>query len=58
MGKTLKRPVALNLPVNLRSFFESETLANFFAVVNISWVGGKGAGGIGEVICVCEPPDG
>lgn len=36
-GKTLKRPVALNLPVNLRSFFESETLANFFAVVNISW---------------------
>ena len=36
-GKTMKRPAALNLPVNLRSFFESETLANFFAVINISW---------------------
>ncbi len=36
-GKTMKRPAALNLPVNLRSFFESETLAKFFAVINISW---------------------
>ena len=36
-GKEMKRPAALNLPVNLRSFFESETLANFFAVINISW---------------------
>ena len=36
-GKEMKHPAALNLPVNLRSFFESETLANFFAVINISW---------------------
>lgn len=36
-GNEMKRPAALNLPVNLRSFFESETLANFFAVINISW---------------------
>ena len=36
-GSEMKRPAALNLPVNLRSFFESETLANFFAVINISW---------------------
>lgn len=36
-GKEMKRPAALDLPVNLRSFFESETLANFFAVINISW---------------------
>lgn len=36
-GKEMKRPAALNLPVNLRSFFESETLANFFAVINVSW---------------------
>lgn len=33
----LKRPPALNIPINLRSFFDSETLANFFAVTNISW---------------------
>ena len=49
-GKTLKRPVALNLPVNLRSFFESETLANFFAVVNISWAAGKAPEALEEVI--------
>lgn len=49
-GKTLKRPVALNLPVNLRSFFESETLANFFAVVNISWEAGKAPEALEEVI--------
>ena len=36
-GSEMKRPAALNLPVNLRSFFESETLANFFAVINVSW---------------------
>ena len=36
-GNEMKRPAALNLPVNLRSFFESETLANFFAVINVSW---------------------
>ena len=49
-GETLKRPVALNLPVNLRSFFESETLANFFAVVNISWAAGKAPEALEEVI--------
>lgn len=40
-GKDLKRPVALNVPVNLRSFFPSETMANFFAVTNIAWPAGK-----------------
>ena len=49
-GKTLKRPAAINLPVNLRSFFESETLANFFAVVNISWAAGKAPETLEEVI--------
>lgn len=34
-GKPCKRPIALNLPVNLRAFFESETMANFFAVTII-----------------------
>lgn len=39
-GHTLKRPAALNLPINLRTFFESDTMANFFSVVNISWPAG------------------
>ena len=37
-GKPGKLPVMLNLPVNLRSIFGSETMANFFAV---SLVGGR-----------------
>lgn len=37
----LKKPVAVNLPINLRSFFNSETMANFFAVTNISWPAGR-----------------
>lgn len=36
-GRTKKEPVAVNLPINLRAFFESDTLANFFAVTNISF---------------------
>lgn len=31
------RPIALNLPVNLRTFFQSETTMNFFAVTNIGY---------------------
>ncbi len=30
-------PIALNLPVNLRSFFDSDTTMNFFAVTNIGF---------------------
>lgn len=39
-GETLRRPAALNLPINLRSFFDSETMANFFSVTNIAWPAG------------------
>ncbi len=35
------RAIALNLPVNLRSFFESETTMNFFAVTNIGFQPGE-----------------
>ena len=49
-GKNLKKPAALNLPVNLRSFFDSETLANFFAVVNISWPKGRAPENFREVL--------
>lgn len=40
-GQALKRPAALNLPINLRSFFDSETMANFFSVTNIAWPSGR-----------------
>lgn len=34
-GRTNERPVVLNLPINLRAFFGSDTMANFFAVTMI-----------------------
>lgn len=37
-GKPHERPIALNLPVNLRAFFGSETMANFFAVTIIGYL--------------------
>lgn len=37
-GRPYKRPIALNLPVNLRAFFDSETMANFFAVTIIGYL--------------------
>lgn len=37
-GKPCEKLIALNLPVNLRAFFESETMANFFAVTIIGYL--------------------
>lgn len=37
-GKTCGRPVVLNLPINLRAFFGSETMSNFFAVTMIGYL--------------------
>lgn len=34
-GQPSERPVVLNLPINLRAMFQSETMANFFAVTMI-----------------------
>jgi len=36
-----KNAIALNLPVNLRNFFNSETTMNFFAVTNIRFQPGR-----------------
>lgn len=36
-NSTNNNPIALNIPVNLRSFFDSDTTMNFFAVTNISY---------------------
>lgn len=49
-GKKLKRPAAVNLPINLRSFFDSETMANFFAVTNIAWPEGRAPERFEEVL--------
>lgn len=37
-GKPWGQPVVLNLPINLRAFFESDTMANFFAVTMIGYL--------------------
>lgn len=37
-GRACRLPVALNLPVNLRAFFGSETMSNFFAVTIIGYL--------------------
>jgi len=37
-GQPWERPVVLNLPINLRAFFGSDTMANFFAVTMIGYL--------------------
>ena len=37
-GRSSRRAVVLNLPINLRAFFGSDTMANFFAVTMIGWL--------------------
>lgn len=37
-GKSCQRPVVLNLPINLRAFFGSDTMSNFFAVTMIGYL--------------------
>lgn len=32
-----KRPIVLTIPVNLRSYFESETARNFFGIINVGY---------------------
>ena len=49
-GETKKEPVAVNLPINLRAFFKSETMANFFAVTNISFPAHRRPASFDEVL--------
>ena len=51
-GKTLKRPAALNLPVNLRSIFDTMTMANFFATTNLHWPEGEAPKRFEDVIAL------
>ena len=36
-GQPSKRPIGVNLPINLRAFFGSQTISNFFAVTAINY---------------------
>lgn len=49
-GKEIQegRPINLNLPINLRAIFGSETISNFFAVSSIRW--GKAEGSFEEIL--------
>lgn len=53
-GQPMTEPIGVNLPVNLRAFFGSETMANFFAVSCIEYLENEGPvtfEGILEVVC-------
>lgn len=45
-----KKPVRVDVPVNLRNFFDSETARNFFGVINVGYHFGEGSGELGDVI--------
>lgn len=40
-GKPCGEPIGINLPINLRAFFDSKTTANFFAVTGIDFLAEK-----------------
>ena len=40
----------MNLPINLRAFFKSDTMANFFAVTNISFPAHRRPASFDEVL--------
>lgn len=45
-----KHPVAVSIPVNLRKYFPSETVRNFFGVVNAGYCFAEGSGALEDVI--------
>ena len=45
-----KRPVVLDVPVNLRNYFQSETARNFFGVIKAGYNFSQGPGTLEEVI--------
>lgn len=47
-----EKPIGINLPVNLRSFFESETTANFFAVTAIRFLSQGGEHTFEEILAM------
>ncbi|MDF2676350.1 MAG: hypothetical protein K0Q97_643 [Bacillota bacterium] len=45
-----KYPVVLNIPVNLRTYFNSETARNFFGVINVSYNFNENSSDLADVI--------
>jgi NRPS condensation-like uncharacterized protein len=46
-----KRPVVLDVPVNLRNYFHSDTARNFFGVIKVGYNFSEGPGTLEDVIC-------
>lgn len=46
----MKKPVVITVPVNLRKFFPSESVRNFFQVINVTHDFGGGLTGFDEVL--------
>lgn len=49
-GKPCSQPIGINVPVNLRAIFHSETLANFFAVSGIDFLAEKESHSFEEIL--------
>jgi len=48
--RDLSRPVVLTIPVNLRSYFPTDTTRNFFGTVRVQYDFSKGSGGLEDII--------
>lgn len=48
--ESMKRPVVINIPVNLRQFFPSETAKNFFGMISVAYDFSKDGGEIENII--------
>lgn len=53
--QSVKKPVVINIPVNLRQFFPSETAKNFFGMISVKYSFAKQDGSLEDIIaCVNE----
>lgn len=46
----VRRPVVLGVPVNLRTYFPSDTARNFFGMIDVSYNFGKRNGKFGDIV--------
>jgi len=49
-----RKPVGMMVLVNLRSFFKSDSVRNFFATINVSYDFGKGSGTFEDILQTVE----
>lgn len=49
-ARAKKRPVVLDIPVNLRKYFDSASARNFFSVVNVGYDFSRGSGELMSVV--------